>query len=116
MARPSPETFPPHFRKVTFIGSFNFDPRSRGVNTETGLVVDSSELAERLVEFLGSGIEPRNSYRAAFERKAAGMSGRFVWISKQVGRGVREFKDPQAGFRRRLSAWFISLLPIEGHV
>jgi putative cardiolipin synthase len=83
---------------------------------EIGLLVYSTELAERLVEFLDSGTEPSNSYRVALERKAAGNSGRLAWISEQEGREVREYKDPQAGFRRRLSAWFISLLPIEDHV
>ncbi len=103
-------------RKVVFIGSFNFDPRSAEVNTEIGLLVYSSDLAERLVEFLDSGTEPSNSYRVVLERKAPGNSCRLAWISEQQGREVREYKDPQAGFRRRLSAWFISLLPIEDHV
>jgi putative cardiolipin synthase len=103
-------------RKVVFVGSFNFDPRSREVNTEIGLLVYSTELAERVVEFLESGTEPSNSYRVALDRKAAGKSGRLAWISEQEGREVREHKDPQAGFPRRLSAWFISLLPIEHHV
>lgn len=87
-----------------FIGSFNFDPRSAEVNTEIGLLIYSSDLAERLVEFIDSGTEPSNSYRLAFERKAPGNRRRLAWISEQEGRGVREYKDPQAGFRRRLSA------------
>lgn len=103
-------------RMVTFVGSFNFDPRSREVNTEIGLLVYSTELAEQLVEFLDSGIEPSNSYRLALERGTTARHDRLAWISEQDGQEVREFKDPQAGFRRRLSGWFISLLPIEDQV
>jgi len=103
-------------REVAFVGSFNFDPRSIEVNTEIGLLVYSSDLAERLVEFLDSGTEPNNSYRVALERKADGNSTRLAWISERKGREVREYKDPQAGYLRRLSAWLISLLPIEDHV
>lgn len=103
-------------RKVAFVGSFNFDPRSMEVNTEIGLLIYSSDLAERLAQFLDSGTELSNSYRVELERKAGERSGRLAWISEQEGREAREYKDPQAGFRRRLSAWFISLLPIEDHV
>ena len=102
--------------EVVFVGSFNFDPRSAEVNTEIGLLVYSPDLPERLVEFMDSGTEPSNSYRVALERSKPRNSSRLAWISEQDGREVREYKDPQAGFRRRLSAWFISLLPIEEHV
>ncbi|MCP3869208.1 MAG: phospholipase D family protein [Gammaproteobacteria bacterium] len=103
-------------RKIAFVGSFNFDPRSIEVNTEIGLLIYSTDLAERLIEFLNSGIDPSNSYRVALEKKATGKGSRLAWISEQEGQEVREYKDPQAGFRRRLSAWFISWLPIEDHV
>ena len=32
-------------RKVLFLGSFNFDPRSAYINTELGVIIDSPELA-----------------------------------------------------------------------
>jgi putative cardiolipin synthase len=42
-------------RESVFIGSFNLDPRSGSINTETGIYVESPELAE--------GVQPGNSYR-----------------------------------------------------
>jgi putative cardiolipin synthase len=37
-------------RQRLFIGSFNWDPRSAGINTEMGAIIESTELASSLVE------------------------------------------------------------------
>ena len=103
-------------RKITFIGSFNFDPRSIEVNTEIGLLVFSPDLAEHIVEFLDTGTDSSNSYRLVLERRNNGNSCRLAWISEQEGEKVREYKEPKAGIRRKISAWLISLLPIEDQV
>ncbi|HET6520271.1 MAG TPA: phospholipase D-like domain-containing protein [Geminicoccaceae bacterium] len=39
-------------RRDVFVGSFNFDPRSRHLNTEDGLIVHSAELARDAAELL----------------------------------------------------------------
>ncbi len=38
-------------RRLVFLGSMNFDPRSRDLNTEFGLLIDSAELAEEIRTF-----------------------------------------------------------------
>jgi putative cardiolipin synthase len=49
-------------RQVLYLGSMNFDPRSRDVNTEFGLIIRSPELAEQ-VHALIDRLKREGSYR-----------------------------------------------------
>ena len=107
-------------RKRVFIGSFNLDHRSIEINTEIGLLIDSPELAKHVIEFMDTGIDPSNSYRLVLEKSGARDRGKITWVSRENAKEVRAGSDPDAGFRRPVSAWFISLfhslLPIEDHL
>jgi putative cardiolipin synthase len=85
-----------------FIGSFNFDPRSARLNTEMGLVIESSRLAARLSETLD-----RELSRNAYELRLAG--GEIEWHDG----ATRYTSEPNAGVLRRTWVGFLSLLPIE---
>ena len=100
-------------RKKTFIGSFNLDPRSVDINTEVGLLIDSPELAEKVITYMDVGIRPSDSYRLELEKDDEDDNGRLVWVSEQDGQQIREYSNPKSGFWRPVTAWFISLLPIE---
>jgi len=99
-------------RQKTFIGSFNLDPRSVDINTEVGLLIDSPELAEQVIAYMDVGARPSDSYRLVLEKEDQD-DGKLVWISEQDGVEVREYSNPKSGFWRPISAWFISLFPIE---
>jgi len=100
-------------RKKTFIGSFNLDPRSSDINTEVGLLIDSLELAEQIITYMDVGTKPSDSYHLKIEKEDQDDEGKLVWISQEDGKEVREYSDPKSGFWRPVSAWFISLFPIE---
>ena len=95
-------------RKAVFIGSFNLDPRSAVINTEAGLYIESPELTERLMAYMATGVVPANSYRVLFD-----PAGEIVWDTMQDGRQVRYRGEPETGFRRRLFANILKLLPID---
>ncbi len=103
-------------RKRVFIGSFNLDPRSFEINTEIGLLISSPELAGHVIQFMDTGIDSGNSYHLELEKDG----GRITWVSQENSNEIRTDSDPDAGFRRPVSAWFISLLhflfPIENHL
>ena len=42
--------------EAVFIGSFNLDPRSAVINTEASLYIESTELAERLTDYMATGV------------------------------------------------------------
>ena len=49
-------------RSVVFIGSMNFDPRSKALNTEMGLIIQSPELAEQVLHLMDI-IKHQGAYR-----------------------------------------------------
>ena len=100
-------------RSKTFIGSFNLDPRSVDLNTEVGLLIDSPELAEQVIAYMDIGTKPSESYRLELEKDDKDDEGKLVWVSEQDGKEIREYSDPKSGFWRPVTAWFISLFPIE---
>ncbi|WP_069880117.1 hypothetical protein [Bosea sp. BIWAKO-01] len=65
-----------HGLQAVFIDSFNLYPRSAVINTETGLYIESSELAERLVASMATGVVPPKAIASFSRRVAAAASGR----------------------------------------
>lgn len=98
-------------REAVFIGSFNLDPRSAVINTEAGLYIESAELAERLTAYMATGVAPANSYRVRLD-----PNGRIVWETMRDHEIVRYRDEPETGFRRRLVADLVKLLPIDSQL
>jgi putative cardiolipin synthase len=103
-------------QEVVLVGSFNLDPRSTALNTEIVIVVKSTELAEKVMEFMDDGVQPQNSYRVILETDSESGTDRLVWLTEIDGKQVRYYSEPEAGFWRRFSTWFIGLLPMEKHL
>jgi cardiolipin synthase C len=82
-------------RKIVFIGSFNLDPRSAALDTETVFVVQSPELAEHLLEAFATDFEPANAWRIG---PVAGKHA-VAWITEQAV-PIVEPHDPASGWRR----------------
>ena len=96
-------------RRQLFVGSLNLDPRSLYLNTELGIVVDSPELAEKVARQFEELLRPQYSYRLALET----ADGKLVWISEENGTETRFTRDPEVGFWRRFSTWFLSVFAPE---
>ena len=62
--------------EAVFIGSFNLDPRSAVINTEAGFYIESAALADRLTDYMATGVVPANSYRVRLDAQ-----GGSVWES-----------------------------------
>jgi len=103
-------------RELVVIGSFNLDPRSIALNTEIVILVESPELAARVLENMEEGIRPENSYRVMIEKNEETGIERLVWITQIDGEEVRYYSEPEAGAWRRFSTWLIGLLPIDEHL
>jgi cardiolipin synthase C len=52
-------------RRLTYIGTFNFDPRSENLNTEVGVIIDSERLARSVEAAIETDMRPANSWNAA---------------------------------------------------
>ena len=90
-----------------FVGSFNFDPRSRKLNTELGFVIDSPVLAQTIERAFNDSI-PANSYEVRLSEAA-----RLYWIERRGAEETRYDQSPNTSIWQRAAVWFLSLLPIE---
>ncbi|MBX9406363.1 phospholipase D family protein [Pseudomonas baetica] len=93
-------------RQKSFIGSFNFDPRSVLWNTEVGVLVDSPELAEHVRDLALQGMAPALSYEATLE------NGQIVWVTEDNGQMHTLTKEPGSWWRR-FNAWFSTTVGLE---
>jgi putative cardiolipin synthase len=93
-------------RKIVFVGSFNLDPRSAALDTETVFVVQSPELAEQFLEAFAADFEPANAWRIG---NVAGAHD-VAWITEQPV-PIVEPHDPASGWRRFVRA-IERILPI----
>lgn len=91
-------------RHDVFVGSFNFDPRSRHLNTEDGLIIHIAELARDAAELLTAFMTPRHSFRVRQAPEEAGvtLTPGLEWETLHQGRLQRYTREPWVGAWRRL--------------
>ncbi|WP_243426479.1 phospholipase D family protein [Bordetella trematum] len=91
--------------RSTYVGSFNFDPRSANLNTELGLVIDSPALASAISQTFDQDIAA-STYRVGLDDQ-----GRMYWQLPDSGERLR--REPGTTWWQRLSVRLMSWLPIE---
>lgn len=90
-----------------FVGSFNFDPRSRDLNTELGFIVESPELARRMEESLTAFLVAH-----AYQVELNGNGG-LRWRERVGGREVVHATEPGTTWWKRAAVTILSYLPID---
>jgi cardiolipin synthase C len=96
-------------REQLFVGSLNLDPRSVDLNTELGIIVESPELAGELAQQFEELLRPEYSYKLELDPSGDDLT----WVSEENGKSVRYTRDPEVGFWRRFSTWFLSFFAPE---
>jgi putative cardiolipin synthase len=99
--------------RQVFVGSMNFDPRSRSLNTEMGVIVDCPELAAAIEGFFARASAPENAFHVVLEARAHGGSKTMQWVSSTDGKDVRYSHDPETSLWKRTKVQLMGLLPIE---
>jgi putative cardiolipin synthase len=89
--------------ETAFVGSFNFDPRSRSLNTEMGVIVHDRELACEIDRHFREQTGPDFAYAVTLRE------GRLCW-------GGAGGAEPAASFYRRCAALAIGFLPVESQL
>jgi putative cardiolipin synthase len=90
-----------------FIGSANFDPRSLRLNTETGLLIHSEELAQQVHDAISIDFLPENAWHLQIDE-----SGQVQWVSDDQTLN----HIPSQSFMQSIEDWFFAHLPIEGEM
>jgi cardiolipin synthase C len=101
-------------RGTVFVGSLNLDPRSVVLNTELGLVVDSTELAADMVRSFELMTAPEFSYRVALEPGGSGPE--LVWHGAEAGEALVFHVEPDTSWWQRFRVRLLGVLPIEGQL
>lgn len=94
-------------RRWVYTGSANLDPRSRGLNTEIGVMIDSPELAEEVLALFEQTTLAENSYQLSIKE------GALLWNTVEGHREVQYSHEPKTGIWKRLLVRLIALLPAE---
>ena len=100
--------------RYVFVGSMNMDQRSKLLNTEMGVVVDSPALAGAVEKFFTTATDPANSYRVVLgaQGNGGGSSG-MHWQTSEDGKAVDHPMEPAATLGKRIEVWLMKLLPID---
>lgn len=92
----------------TFVGSFNFDPRSAHLNTEVGLLIQSEQLQQKISNSLDQSLD-----KIAYELKLD-EQGKIIWLEHQNnGTIIKYHVDPGTTQFQRFMMHSVSYLPIE---
>jgi cardiolipin synthase C len=102
-------------RRRLFIGSMNLDQRSRRLNTEIGLIIDSAQLSQQTVTRFEAMTRPENSYMVTLPAGAEG-STHLVWRTVENGAPVEYKVEPSKRPLRRIEADLLSLLPLDAEL
>ena len=94
-------------RRKLFVGSFNLDPRSAEINTELGVLFESSTLAAGVAQGVFGGLP-----QAAWSVQRDSASGRISWVDEAEG-GERYDSEPQTSWLRRFGVDLLKWLPID---
>ncbi len=99
-------------RQKLFIGSMNLDQRSRHLNTEIGLIIDSPELALQTATRFERMIQPANAYAVEWRVKSPGDASHLVWDTMENGKDIEYTQEPERSHWQRLKQTLLSWLPI----
>jgi phosphatidylserine/phosphatidylglycerophosphate/cardiolipin synthase-like enzyme len=85
-------------QKTVFIGSMNMDARSAHTNSELGIVIRSTEIADQVTGLLDD-ISADGSYRLQLD-----SDGKHIeWVSGAPGSEQVWYRDPEATLQQRLT-------------
>jgi len=97
-------------KKALFIGSFNFDPRSANINTESGVIIESAEMATGFAAMVHNAL-PDRTYKVFLNEQ-----GRLRWRAIQDGQELIYDKEPETTWGQRFKVGLARLLPIRSQL
>ncbi len=98
-------------RRRLFVGSMNVDQRSKHLNTEIGLLIDSPELSAEVITRFDALTGPNNSYRLSLQGN--GTHPRLRWTTREGGTTVNYDTEPADNVWQRLKVRLLTWLPLD---
>lgn len=98
-------------RKVVYVGSFNLNPRSSNLNTETALIVYSPALAERIAGDIEENMQPENSWQVKLND-----AENLEWHARTGDQDSVVTHEPGTSILIRFKTYIFSLFPVEKYL
>ena len=96
--------------KKTFIGSFNFDPRSVNLNTESGVLIDSEAMTVLFAQGIAAGTREK-AYELFLDE-----NDKLRWRGHQDNQEVIYTNEPESTWAQRFIAAIVRILPIKSQL
>ena len=97
--------------RVSIIGSYNMDPRSRVWNSEIALVVDDAGFAAEVLEEMARDFTPDAAWRLSLDD-----NGKLLWSGEVDGEPVQFNKDPGTSWWTRFVWGVMRIFPLENEL
>jgi putative cardiolipin synthase len=94
-------------REKVFLGSVNLDPRSKFINTETGILVENADLAHRNADAIEELTTPANAWHVGIDR-----DGHLTWTDTT---GTTR-QQPARSVWQRIADRVFEILPIDRYI
>lgn len=103
-------------RSAVYVGSMNYDARSRWINTEIGLIVHSPELAAEVDTRFAQMTQPGTAYHVTLATDVPKGDPQLRWSTVRDGQPVQYTREPAHSGWQRLQVRVLSLLPIDNEL
>ena len=100
-------------KSAVYVGSMNYDARSRWINTEIGLIVHSPELATEVDNRFAQMTQPGSSFHVTLAEDAPKGDPQLRWSTELDGKPVEYTREPARSGWQRLQVRLLGLLPID---
>jgi putative cardiolipin synthase len=91
----------------------NFDRRSRNLNTEIGLLIDSPELSEQTAARFEAMTQPESAYQVLLRNDPKTDAARLTWQTREHGKTLVFDTEPSPSRWLKLKAQLLYLLPLD---
>ena len=97
--------------RLSVIGSYNMDPRSRVWNSEIALVVDDANFAASVLQEMERDFSPEAAWRLSLDEENS-----LIWTGESEGEAEQFHHDPGSSWWDRLLWSIIRILPLENQL
>jgi putative cardiolipin synthase len=103
-------------RQKVYIGSMNFDQRSKHLNTEIGLILNNADLSQQVAARFEAMTKKESAYSVVLRASADGKRSHLVWQTVEDGHPVELDTEPSRGAWQRFKVRLLALLPIDSEL
>jgi putative cardiolipin synthase len=102
-------------RSGVYVGSMNYDQRSRRLNTENGAIIHSGVLAEQTARHFDHMTQAENAYAVRLEEKAPGDPA-LTWSTVESGQPLVLRDERARSSWQKFEVHFLELFPIDSEL